>query len=122
MNSSATYSRTTCAKNFVARPSLWLLRKSYIKESDRLWNEYGGRGNGACVEIEIPDQFGSYSIYPVKYVCRNIFHVDSFLESLLFQDKVFDIYKKNTIYQDEKMVIRGRNKISFKTPREESRH
>lgn len=61
-----------------------------LTNTDHLWTKYGGNGNGACIEIEIQDELIYKSYYPVEYVAEKIFHIDSFLESDLFSDKVFN--------------------------------
>lgn len=62
-------------------------------KNDHLWEMYGGKGNGAVVEINIPDDLMGKSYHPVRYVPEKIFHVDSFLESALFPDRVFETYR-----------------------------
>lgn len=66
---------------------------SITKTADHLWGEYGGEGNGVCIEINIPNNLIGKSYHRVHYVSQKIFHVDSFLESALFQDRAFEIYK-----------------------------
>jgi hypothetical protein len=58
-----------------------------------LWKQYGGKGNGVVVEINIPDHLVDQSYHRVQYVSDKIFHVDSFLESALFPDKIFQTYR-----------------------------
>lgn len=66
---------------------------SVTKTDDHLWGEYGGKGNGVCIEIEIPDDSINVSFHRVHYVKEKVFHVDSFLESALFPDKAFGTYR-----------------------------
>lgn len=75
---------------------------SILKDDDRLWSEYGGQGNGVCVEIQIPDRLMNVSFHPVHYVCQKIFHVDSFLESALFPDKAFETYRNILLTKTKK--------------------
>lgn len=66
---------------------------STTKEDPCLWKEYGGKGNGVCVEINIPDHLIGDVYHRVRYVEEKIFHVDSFLEASLFPEKVFETYR-----------------------------
>ena len=65
-----------------------------MTKNDNLWSEYGGKGNGVCIEINIPDSLVGKSYYPVVYVPEKIIHIDSFLESALFDDRVRKIFGK----------------------------
>ena len=76
-----------------SRNTIGIASFSVTKADDHLWTEYGGKGNGVCVEIEIPDKFINVSFHPVHYVSEKIFHVDSFLESALFPNKAFETYR-----------------------------
>src|ERR1039458_10285031 len=62
------------------RTTIGIISFSLTKNDDRLWEEYGGKGNGVVVEINIPDHLVGQSFHPVRYVPDRIFHVDSFLE------------------------------------------
>jgi len=75
------------------RYSIGIVSFSITKTDDHLWKEYGGKGNGACIEINIPDSLINKSYWPVSYVPEKIFHIDSFLESDLFKDRAFNTYK-----------------------------
>jgi len=75
------------------RYSIGIVSFSITKTADHLWKEYGGKGNGACIEINIPDSLINKSYWPVSYVPEKIFHIDSFLESDLFKDRAFNTYK-----------------------------
>ncbi len=74
------------------RNSMGITSFSAIKEDDQLWIKYGGNGNGACIEIDIPDSLFGLHYHSVYYVNERIFHVDCFLESALRDDN-FEIYK-----------------------------
>jgi hypothetical protein len=76
-----------------SRNTIGIVSFSATKDDDHLWDEYGGQGNGACIEIEIPDQLIDDCYHPVRYVSEKIFHIDSFLESALFPDKAFNTYR-----------------------------
>jgi Protein of unknown function (DUF2971) len=76
-----------------SRNTIGIVSFSATKDDDHLWKEYGGKGNGACIEIEIPDKFINNCYQPVRYVSEKIFHIDSFLESELFPDKAFNTYR-----------------------------
>ena len=75
-------------RNTIGIPSF-----SITNTDDHLWDEYGGKGNGVCIEINIPDVFINKSYYPVRYMSEKIFHVDSFLESWLLHDRAFNTYR-----------------------------
>ncbi len=48
---------------------------------DWLWEEYGGKGNGAVVEFDMPDNSLGKTFHTVDYVTKRLFHIDVFLES-----------------------------------------
>lgn len=75
------------------RNSMGIISFSSIKDDNHLWNEYGGNGNGVCIEINIPDSALNKAFYRVNYVAERIIHIDSFLESALFSDGTFNIYR-----------------------------
>lgn len=77
-----------------SRNTIGITSFSVIKSNGHLWNEYGGKGNGVCIEINIPDSLVGQSFHWVLYVPEKKFHVDSFLESALFSDRVFETYRK----------------------------
>lgn len=74
------------------RNTIGIASFSVTNTDDHLWAEYGGNGNGVCIEIEIPDKFTDVSYRRVRYVPEKVFHVDSFLESVLSPDKAFETY------------------------------
>jgi Protein of unknown function (DUF2971) len=74
------------------RNTIGIASFSVTNTDDHLWAEYGGNGNGVCIEIEIPDRLIDVSYHRVRYVPEKVFHVDSFLESVLSPDKAFDTY------------------------------
>jgi len=72
------------------------------KADARLWKEYGGDGNGACVEIDIPDHLVGQNYHRVCYVLAKVFHIDTFLESALFPDRIFQIYQNMLLTKTKK--------------------
>lgn len=91
------------------RTTIGITSFSITKTDVRLWEEYGGKGNGVCVEINIPDHLVGQSYHRVHYVSDKIFHVDSFLESVLFPDRVFETYRnilltKTKRWEEEKEI------------------
>ena len=102
------------------RTTIGIISFSLTKNDDRLWEEYGGKGNGVVVEINIPDHLVGQSFHPVRYVPDRIFHVDSFLESALFPERAFKIYrnilltKTKTWSQEEEIrFIGNRQNVSL---------
>lgn len=73
-----------------------------IVTNDHLWNEYGGKGKGVCVEINIPDDLVGQSYHRVNYVSEKIFHVDSLLESALLTDRAFNTYRNILLTKTKK--------------------
>jgi hypothetical protein len=73
---------------------------------DYLWKEYGGNGNGVCVEINIPDHLIGKSYHWVQYVPDKILHVDLFLEWDICREKAYrDIFlTKTTKWKQEKEI------------------
>ncbi len=75
------------------RNSIGVVSFSATKTDNHLWKEYGGNGNGVCIEINIPDELIGKSYHWVDYVPEKIFHIDTLLESGLFPDRAFKIYR-----------------------------
>ena len=84
------------------RNKIGVVSFSITKSDDHLWDEYGGAGNGVCIEINIPDEYIGKSYYHVHYVSEKIFHVDSFLESVLNKEKEFETYKNILLTKTKK--------------------
>jgi len=84
------------------RNEIGVVSFSITKTDDHLWAEYGGEGNGVCIEINIPDKLIDKSYHRVHYVSEKIFHVDSFLESALFPDRAFETYKNILLTKTKK--------------------
>ena len=84
------------------RTTIGITSFSITKTDVHLWEEYGGKGNGVCVEINIPDHLVGQSYHRVQYVSERIFHVDSFLESALFPDRVFETYRNILLTKTKK--------------------
>lgn len=84
------------------RNKIGIISFSSTKDDNHLWTEYGGSGNGVCVEIELPDKFINDSYHPVHYVTEKIFHVDSFLESAIFPHKAFETYRNILLTKTKK--------------------
>lgn len=63
------------------------------KTDDHLWDEYGGKGNGVRIEINIPDELIGKIYHLVDYVPEKIFPIDSFLESFLSQEGDDELYR-----------------------------
>jgi len=80
---------------------------SIKKTDDHLWNEYGGKGNGVCIEINIPDELIGKLYHRVHYVSEKIFHIDSFLESGLSQEGTFRTYKNILLTKTKKWDQEG---------------
>lgn len=75
------------------RNTIGICSFSMTNTYNNLWNEYGGKGNGVCIEINIPESLIKKSYWPVNYVTEKIFPIDSLLESALFEDKVYNTYR-----------------------------
>jgi len=75
------------------RRELGLACFSSSKNNDILWERYGGCGNGLCIGIEVPDDLMNKTLFRVNYVEEKIFHIDSILESALFNDKTINAYR-----------------------------
>lgn len=102
------------------RNTIGVISFSIIKTDDHLWKEYGGKGNGVCIEINIPDRLIGKSYHRVRYPSEKIFHIDSFLESALFQDKAFETYRnilltktKKWSQEEEMRFIGKRQKVNL---------
>jgi len=80
---------------------------SSAKDDASLWKEYGGDGNGLCIEIDVPDD--NKNLYMVNYVQEKVIHIDSLFKADLFEGEAFAVYRdmlltKTTKYQPEKEV------------------
>jgi hypothetical protein len=75
------------------RDTIGITSFSTSKTDCHLWDEYGGYGNGVCIEIDVPDFLIGQMYHKVVYVQNKIFHVDSILESALFKDKAIRTYE-----------------------------
>lgn len=49
--------------------------------SDVMWDRYGGRGNGVCIEIEVPNELLHTNLHPVQYPLSKRLHLDQILAS-----------------------------------------
>jgi hypothetical protein len=85
-----------------SRNTIGIISFSVIKGDEHLWKEYGGEGNGACIEINIPDLLIGKSYHRVHYVSEKMFHIDSFLESALYQDKAFEAFRNILLTKTKK--------------------
>ena len=65
------------------RRTIGITSFSHTNTDDHLWKEYGGKGNGVSIEINISDSLVGKSYHCVRYVKEKVFHVDSFLEAVL---------------------------------------
>jgi len=65
------------------RRTIGITSFSLTNTDDHLWKEYGGKGNGVNIEINISDSLVGQSYHRVRYVKEKVFHVDSFLEAVL---------------------------------------
>jgi hypothetical protein len=99
-----------------SRNTIGIVSFSVTKNDDHLWREYGGKGNGACIEIEIPDKLINDSYHPVRYVSEKIFHIDSFLESALFPDKAFNTYRNILLTKTRKWAQEEEVRFISKRP------
>jgi hypothetical protein len=103
------------------RNTIGIISFSTIKNDSRLWEMYGGFGNGVCVEINIPDSLIGQSYHKVHYAPEKIFHVDSFLESALYKDKAFETYrnilltktKEKWVHEEEMRFIGNRQEVNL---------
>ncbi len=84
------------------RNDIGIISFSVVKDDQHLWKEYGGNGNGSCIEINLPDEFLNKSYHPVVYVKEKIFHVDSFLESALSQNKAEEMFRNILLTKTKK--------------------
>ena len=91
------------------RNSIGITSFSLTKNDSKLWEEYGGNGNGVCIQIDIPDSVVGQIYHQVRYVPERIFHIDTFLKSSLFPARTFETYKnilltKTKRWEDEKEI------------------
>jgi hypothetical protein len=87
------------------RTSIDIPSFSRTRVDSRLWEDYGGKGNGVRVEIDIPDHLVGNAYHRVHYVREKIFHVDSFLESVLFPDRKFETFRNILLAKTKKWAL-----------------
>jgi len=87
------------------RNTLGVTSFSITSNDEHLWNEYGEKGNGVFIEIEVPDHLVGQSYHLVNYVSEKIFHVDTILESSLFDHKVIEAFR-NILLTKTKLWVR----------------
>jgi len=80
-----------------------------LESNEHLWREYGGNGNGVCIEIDIPDHLVGNIYHQVDYVLKKEIHVDRFLKASTSKDEVFELFKnflltKTMEYEQEKEI------------------
>jgi len=74
------------------RNTLGIISFSYKRDDSLLWERYGGNGNGACIELDIPDELLNVKLFNVDYVSEKVFHIDTLLKADLFPNKRFEAY------------------------------
>lgn len=84
------------------RNTIGITSFSLVNDDTRLWDEYGGKGNGVCVQLNIPDHLVGQTYHEVQYVPERIFHIDTFLKSSLFPDKVIETYRNILLTKTKK--------------------
>lgn len=93
------------------RETLGVTSFSINRDDEQLWDEYGGKGNGVCVEIDIPDTLVGQYYHLIQYVSEKKFHLDLFLKSALFSDKISVVYKNILTTKTKKWATE--NEIRF---------
>jgi hypothetical protein len=93
------------------RDSIGITSFSLIKDDKELWKEYGGKGNGVRIEINIPDHLIGQIYHKVQYVPERIFHIDTFLGSSLSRDKAIDAYRNILLTKTKKW--QGEKELRF---------
>ncbi len=63
------------------RSTIGVTSFSSVGTGAKLWEKYGGSGNGIAVEFEVSDRSLGNTFHPVEYVPERVFHVDIFIES-----------------------------------------
>jgi hypothetical protein len=58
-----------------------------------MWERYGGKGNGVCIAVELPDQFLGENVFPVSYFDKKIIHIDKLLSTFAELDDGRLIYE-----------------------------
>ena len=80
---------------------------SMTDTGEDLWKRYGGYGNGAVVEIEIPDNLIGDRYHIVSYEPVRTFHIDLFFKSQLTgSEEIFRkiLCTKTTTWEDEQEI------------------
>lgn len=102
------------------RDTIGIASFSCINNDEHLWDEYGGKGNGACIEINIPDSLVGKSYHRVYYAPQKNLHIDSFLESVLLGDGGKRAYRNSLLTktkkwskEDEIRFIGDRQNVNF---------
>jgi len=58
-----------------------------------MWERYGGKGAGVCIEIDVPDALLNHMLYRVNYPPRKVIHIDQLIEASLNNVAGLAVYK-----------------------------
>ena len=61
--------------------------------NDVMWERYGGRGEGVCIEIASPDSMLHTQLHPVQYPRRKRLHVDQMLSAFTSRASAKVVYE-----------------------------
>lgn len=65
------------------RSTIGVTSFSIAGSGPRLWEKYGGAGNGAAIEFDVSDSLVGKTFHRVEYVIEKVFHIDVLLEAMV---------------------------------------
>ena len=57
-----------------------------------MWERYGGKGAGVCIEIDVPNSYLNQLLYRVNYPLRKVIHIDQLIEASLNDTSSLAVY------------------------------
>ena len=75
------------------RNEIGLLCLGTSPDNPVLWERYGGKGAGVCVEVEVPDDLLGTQLFWVDYSSTKVIHIDQLMRSFLEPKRVAEVYR-----------------------------
>lgn len=71
-------------------------------DNEVMWQRYGGRGAGICIEIDVPSELLGLELHEVQYAPVKRLHVDQLLGSCLAKSYAKEVYSVALLSKTEK--------------------
>lgn len=63
------------------RSEIGLMCFGTAANNSTLWSRYGGKGNGVCIELNVPDRLIDTNLFWVKYTNQKLVHINNLLRA-----------------------------------------